>query len=125
MGVALDIGKLKGWLHPPWTFTGMQRNEPLCGFGFALLAMALHRYDSAISASLLLRPLLFCGRMCYSLYLVHYPIVLAISHAAYQLGFRGSTSTMLVTIPVCVAATLAAGWVFHRKVERRFLNPPN
>ncbi|GMV99125.1 MAG: acyltransferase [Candidatus Hydrogenedentota bacterium] len=123
-GILHDLCKLNGWLDPPWVFSGMHRNEPLCAYGFALLALALHRFDSAICALKIAPPLLACGRMCYSLYLVHFPIVLALSHAAFLAGLQSSAWTAFLTIPACVGCTLVAGWLFHMTVERRFLNPP-
>jgi peptidoglycan/LPS O-acetylase OafA/YrhL len=63
---------------------------------------------------------MLCGSICYSLYLV---VVRAVSTAFHRLGLRGDPVTLFVTTPVCVAASLAAALVFHRAVERRFLNP--
>ena len=31
---------------------------------------------------------------------------------------------MFITLPICVAAAVAVGWMFHRLVERHFLNRP-
>ena len=93
-------------------------------FLFALLLMALHRRDRALAASRWMRPLGLCGRMCYSLYLVHWPVVKALSHALYWAGVHGPRATLLVTTPLCLVCSIGAGWVFHRLVERRFLNPP-
>ena len=33
-------------------------------------------------------------------------------------------ATLLGTVPACLAASVAAGWLFHAWVERRFLNGP-
>lgn len=94
------------------------------GFAFAVLISLIHRWDAAIASSKLLRPITWCGVMCYSLYLVHWPIGKAISHLLFANGVRGVMGTLLVTIPVCMIVSLAAAWVFHVLVERRFLNAP-
>jgi peptidoglycan/LPS O-acetylase OafA/YrhL len=95
-------------------------------FAFALLLFALHKRDEAIHTSPWTRPVTFCGVMCYSLYLVHWPVTKAVSHGLYLAGVKGGMLTLLVTIPSCVAASVAVARAFHVLVERRFLNtPPN
>lgn len=89
---------------------------------FALAIALLNRWDAQIIGSKLLRPLSFCGVMCYSLYLVHWPVTKLISHLFYLGGIRGPWSTILVTIPVSGAMSILVAWVFHHTVERRFLN---
>jgi len=69
-------------------------------------------------------PLRWCGVRCYSLYLVHGPVVYVLSRLTVHFGCVSPTATLCVTVPVCVAGSLAAGWAFHRWVEKRFLNPP-
>lgn len=99
-------------------------NEYVAGTFFAILLMALSRWDHRIATARLLRPLAACGTMCYSLYLVHYPITKVISAALFRAGVRGAWPTLLVTIPVATAASCLAAWAFFRVVERRYLNPP-
>ncbi len=47
-----------------------------------------------------------------------------LSRLTVALGFTSPTLTLCVTVPVCVVASLAAGWAFHRWIEKRFLNGP-
>jgi peptidoglycan/LPS O-acetylase OafA/YrhL len=61
--------------------------------------------------------------MCYSLYLVHWPVVQAVGLAVDSLGINNSAGILLIRIPSCVAMTILAGRVFHRLIERRFWNP--
>ena len=92
------------------------------GPAVALAFLALHPFDRWIASSRILRPLKFCGVICYSLYLVHWPIVKFISHSLWLMGMRSASGTLLVTIPLCGAASLLVAWGFHVVVERRFLN---
>lgn len=94
----------------------------LVAAGFALLLVALHRWDAALSGTALTRPFRFCGTICYSLYLVHWPICKAISHSADSAGVQGVPATMLVVVPLCIATSLVAAYAFHIGIERRFLN---
>jgi peptidoglycan/LPS O-acetylase OafA/YrhL len=94
------------------------------GFVFAAALPWLYKVDAPVASSTLLRPILLCGQMCYSLYLVHQIPVKAVSTALYRSGFTGATSTLLITIPASVAVSVALGWAFHVSVERRFLNAP-
>jgi peptidoglycan/LPS O-acetylase OafA/YrhL len=100
--------------------------SPLFFFGpiVALLFLALHPLDRRIVSAPFLRPLTFCGTICYSLYLVHWPIVIFLSRSLYFMGVRSDLGTLLVIIPQCLAASLLVAWGFHLAVERRFLNTP-
>jgi peptidoglycan/LPS O-acetylase OafA/YrhL len=91
---------------------------------FALLLSLLHPWDRRLASARAARPLLFCGQICYSLYLVHWPVVKVVGHGLYLLGIRGDTATVLVTAPVCVTASVLLAWVFFRLCESRFLNAP-
>jgi peptidoglycan/LPS O-acetylase OafA/YrhL len=91
---------------------------------FALLLSLAHPWDGRLVSSPLARPLLFCGTICYSLYLVHWPVVKGISHGLALLGMGGDAATWLLTLPLCLSTAVAAGWAFHRAVEQHFLNAP-
>ncbi len=91
-------------------------------FPFALLLAVLHRYDNVISTARALAPIRFCGRMCYSLYLVHAPLCVLLTWSLYQYGLTSAAQTLLITLPLCLAASLAFGYAFHRLVERHFIN---
>lgn len=91
---------------------------------FALLIVALRRWDATLAESALTRPFRFCGTICYSLYLIHWPICKAISHLWYEADVRGPWASVLVVVPSCMAASVVAGFAFHKLVERHFLNAP-
>jgi peptidoglycan/LPS O-acetylase OafA/YrhL len=56
---------------------------------------------------------------------VHVPVTEVLGWNLYRWGLDTPAEMVLVTVPVVVAASLAAGQLFHRVVERRFLNPPH
>jgi hypothetical protein len=49
-------------------------------------------------------------------------VTLLLSAAIASRGWTGSWFTLVVTIPVCLAASLLLAWPFHAYIERRFLN---
>ena len=91
---------------------------------FAILLLLLHRYDATIANYRPFRPIIFCGTMCYSLYLIHWPVTKFISHLSFILGVNSAVSILALTVPCCIASSIAVGWFFHLHVERRFLNSP-
>jgi peptidoglycan/LPS O-acetylase OafA/YrhL len=62
--------------------------------------------------------------MCYSLYLIHGPVTKVIAHLLCLAGVWEVWGTLLVTFPLCIAGAVAASWMFHLAIERRFLNTP-
>jgi peptidoglycan/LPS O-acetylase OafA/YrhL len=111
--------------HTPFHGVGPHVGE--AGFfacAFALVVSLLHPFDRQLATARVFRPLMFCGMICYSLYLVHWPVCKAIAHGLYMLGVRSNAATLLITVPVGVAASVLLAWGFFRLVERRFLNSP-
>jgi peptidoglycan/LPS O-acetylase OafA/YrhL len=92
---------------------------------FAILLVTLRNWDAKITNTRVFQPLFVCGTMCYSLYLVHQLIVAGISRGFYQNGVTSAWGTLLITVPICLLCSLAAGWLFYQTVERRFLNSPS
>lgn len=99
--------------------------EYAIAFAFAIALLLLHPLDRMMSGSRVLSPVAWCGVMCYSLYLIHWPVCKGISHGAWMLGARSDAITLAVVVPLCMAASVVAGYGFHVFVERRFLNPPS
>jgi peptidoglycan/LPS O-acetylase OafA/YrhL len=97
-------------------------NSFLVAFGFAFLLARVHRWDEAWANSRIVRPFAFCGTLCYSLYLIHWPIAKALSHGLYLLGVQSAVGTLLITLPLCLAVSITVAWLFHLAVERRFMN---
>ena len=96
----------------------------ITGFVFAAALPWLYKFDRQVAASAALKPLLVCGQMCYSLYLVHQIPVKAVTTALFRNGVTGPLSTLFIVIPVSVGVSIGLGWMFHVAVERRFLNSP-
>ncbi len=78
---------------------------------FAWAISLLHRWDQLIVSTKSFWPVTLCGRMCYSLYLVHYSVVRAASHYIYHAGAKDARLTVLITVPICIALLIAAGAV--------------
>jgi peptidoglycan/LPS O-acetylase OafA/YrhL len=106
-----------GWSHEYYSL------ELFASVAFAALLVPLHRFDAAIDRSRWLAPIRFCGVRCYSLYLVHEPISHRVATLLVGKGITGLGATILVTIPVCTAMSVAAGWAFYALVERHFVQP--
>jgi peptidoglycan/LPS O-acetylase OafA/YrhL len=91
---------------------------------FALILMALRPLDGPLQRSRILRPLWLCGAMCYSLYLVHMPVIEIARVLSLHYGFVSATSNTWLTMLMYSATSLAIAWVFYVVVEQRFLNRP-
>lgn len=115
IGLVMRPEKLRGDV-------GNLHQSALAASSFALLIGLIHPWDLRLASATALKPFAFCGTICYSLYLVHWPIVKAISHACQARGLDSLSATLCLTIPLCVISSLAAAWLFHLTVERRFLN---
>lgn len=119
--VMLLAGSAAGTLllrSPRWYFFSEFAEAPI----FALLLIGLLKYDQAILRSAPGRWLAWVGRMCYSLYLIHLPITKATSHVFSTLGFDQGWGALCLNVFTGTAASLLAGYLFHRTIEQRFLN---
>ena len=84
---------------------------PVC-LGAAMLALVSR--DPPLARPLLAnRPLAFVGRISYSTYLYHLPLLLVWNRFAPPLGW--------LSLPALLTLTLLAGWVSYRLVEQPFL----
>jgi peptidoglycan/LPS O-acetylase OafA/YrhL len=110
VGVPLGEGRAEWW------FAGPSWLAP--AFGFSLLIVLIHRWDRRLAGSKVLRPLRLCGLMCYSMYLVHWPICKAISHLVHESGVETSWGILGITVPLCMIASLGAASCVYLAVER-------
>jgi peptidoglycan/LPS O-acetylase OafA/YrhL len=118
----LVIGILNALSDPRQLRQPLNQNY-LAAFSFALVIMGLKRWDDYARTCRILSPIRSCGDMCYSLYLVHWPVVQLVGHALDSLGANTSITILLLRIPFCVATTILVGTIFHRLIERKFWNP--
>ena len=105
---------------PAWWFFDAFAVGPL----FTVLLLALYRWDDRIMQSPWVRPLSICGAMAYSIFLIHPVITMGITQLLVYSGRRDWASTLLIGLPLSLAGSIAAGWVFHSIIERRFMLPP-
>ncbi len=91
---------------------------------FGLILVGFHRWDDAIAGVRRLDPLRLCGRRSYAIYLIHLPVCTVGNEALGALGVAGFWPTALVMVPATTAASVAAGFVFYRWVDRRFTSLP-
>jgi peptidoglycan/LPS O-acetylase OafA/YrhL len=121
------LGALAWSLQAPSKLATPQSNfwqELFVAASFALVIALLQPLDSRLAHTPWLRPLRLAGQRCYSLYLVHVPVVKIVSHAVALAGLRTDLDVLLISAPVGVGLTVALGELFYRQVELRFRNPP-
>lgn len=97
--------------YPQMAFPGFYALAP-CLAAMALIAVG-SQGGSAVTAGLSTRPLVWIGQISYSLYLVHWPILVF---------YRMARGAPIGTAEACglVAASVAAAYVSWRFVERPF-----
>lgn len=98
--------------------------ERFVAFSFALLICVLYPLDKRISGWRILAPITICGQMSYSIYLMHPVITKGISHGFFRAGWTDAWTTCFLVVPICLAASLVVSRLFHRLVERHFINAP-
>ncbi|MFL5241320.1 MAG: acyltransferase family protein [Gemmataceae bacterium] len=127
LGVMLLLAGLVYSCSEPGKLLDPQKNwnqSYLAAFSFALAILALHRFDGVLMRMPALKPIRICGVMCYSLYLVHVPVVGILHASLLYWNLPCDTINPWITMPVYSAAALAASWGFYLLVERRFVNRP-
>ncbi len=125
MDLGLVAGTIWAGTHVAdwWTFPQTLPAFLVAAFPAALLLGWLQPFDDSSKRYAILTPLRWCGARCYSLYLVHGPIANLVSYNLYHAGIISPKATVLITMPVCLLASIIAGWAFYRWVEVRFHNP--
>lgn len=93
----------------------------LCA-GFTLLLLLLRRWDGWLAERSWLRPLAYCGLICYSLYLIHWPFCKVVCGLCWGAGVHSLWGTLLITVPVGIGVSVLAATAFFLVVERRFMN---
>jgi len=117
---AWDLVSVVGWVVL-LVAVGLTRSEKLLAVGpWLVVVLYMAAFRGPLTGRILRnRWLTTIGGMCYSIYLLHYPLMLLIAralHPASALAWAGSAV-------VLVAATLAAGVTFFALVERPCMEP--
>jgi exopolysaccharide production protein ExoZ len=88
-----------------------------CGAALAVLGFAALEKQNRLNVP---RPLQLLGDASYSIYLVHYPLLMAVAPITYKVWTHARGP---VTIPFLVMAILAigTGWLVHLWIERPLL----
>jgi peptidoglycan/LPS O-acetylase OafA/YrhL len=108
-----------------WATSGEERHIDEYLFvacAFALVLGWLRSLDTRIVQARLTQPFFWCGKRSYSIYLTHYPVVVALAAVLHHAGLDTPALWLAGVLPLCVAVAVCCGWVFHILVERHFLN---
>lgn len=93
------------------------------GSAFGCVLIGLHRWDSLIATRAWIRPVAYCGQMCYSMYLIHMPVVLLVRATLRQARIETFGRNLAIAVPIATIATIVISRGFYLIVERRFVNP--
>ena len=115
LAAAIAVAVRQGWIS-------FDPNAYAVGSVFAVIILLAHPWDRQTFAAPVLRPLRFCGAICYSLYLIHVPVVMVCTHILLQFVDNTAANVGLIILPACFAGAILAAWIFHLLVERRFMN---
>jgi peptidoglycan/LPS O-acetylase OafA/YrhL len=91
---------------------------------FGLLLTGLYRIDGHLANHPWLQPLAWYGKMSYSVYLTHFPVVVALGFVLSEIGTKADWFAAAVTVPLSIAISIPLGRAFHLSVERHFMNKP-
>jgi peptidoglycan/LPS O-acetylase OafA/YrhL len=109
---------LVGVLGPVWIFQHLYWVDLIASVPFGLLLVALARSMPPIAVHLLNGTIgRALGRVSYSLYLVHVPIVVFVSHWISQLDHSAPLHHFMLTVAVAGPLCLITSWVLTVLVE--------
>lgn len=111
-----------------WLYAWMFKSEfamflsVACAYGAIL--MILYNDDQTLSQTRLIRPLMRCGRISFSLYLVHLPVCELLKHTVLASVLKSYWGVVLVATPIAMAASVLVATMFYLVVESRFTSSP-
>ena len=91
----------------------------LYGIAAGVMILSLGALENQRRLSVVPRPLVLLGAASYSIYLIHFTVVVGLVKAAHAAGVTGRAGIFLV--PVITALATVAGLALHRSVERPVL----
>lgn len=84
----------------------------------------LKPWDQQIATHPYVQPLNWCGKISYSIYLTHFPVVVFFSCLLATWGVSADGWVVLIVTPLALALSLGFGYLFYLAVERHFVNQP-
>lgn len=96
--------------------------EMTCCASFGAVLVPLKAWDGWFRDGRRISPLMKCGLISYSLYLVHWPFCKVISAGLWGAGCRSLPATLGVTVPICIVVSLGVAALYFYLVERRFIH---
>ncbi|MBV9852398.1 MAG: acyltransferase [Armatimonadetes bacterium] len=94
------------------------------GVLYAILVVAASRPDGVLHRALSARWIVTLGVFSYSVYLIHEPLVVALSGWATRRHVIGPAMAAF-DLALLLPLMLGLGYVFHRLFERPFMSPPD
>lgn len=115
-GLAAMIAILYGFTEFTGTAAERWRSAWFVAGCTAVLMFAAHRFDRELASWAPLRPLHAIGVRCYSVYLVHWPIVKAAS--SLPILTSGPIGSQFTVVVVSCGATCIVAWPFYQHIEQ-------
>jgi peptidoglycan/LPS O-acetylase OafA/YrhL len=119
-----DLVSFAGW---PLLFVVLYRwRGSLLAFTLPCAVVLLYcaAFRGSISSALFRnRSLITIGGMCYSIYLLHYPLLVLLTRVTRHLVWGSFNTQVLLQIAWCTPVLLAFGLVFYVAVERPCMEP--
>lgn len=84
-------------------------------FGFAAILWGAYRFEDIVNSWRIVQWLRFLGTFSYSIYLVHFSLIMALSRGLFS---RVKGIPWFVEVVLLVLVSLASGWAFYEMVEK-------
>ncbi len=121
MAFAVALVPASGLGLEPWGAAVIR--DPVFGLAFFTLIHQCVLWEGAGfgAASRVVDAIARVGVWSYAIYLIHAPLLPAVKHVLLRVGVEHP----VLVVAARIALSLCAGYVFHRLVEVRFMNPPS
>ncbi|WP_394821310.1 acyltransferase family protein [Pendulispora albinea] len=106
-----------------WCFLGaLTEHTPLAKLSYPVVTFVLYiaAFRGTVVRTILRSPLLTAiGGMCYTIYLLHYPLISIVGRVTARLAVRGAyLTTLAVQLPIYVGAILFVSALYFRAIEQ-------
>ncbi|MBV9524151.1 MAG: hypothetical protein JO010_15220, partial [Alphaproteobacteria bacterium] len=118
-GAALFVGTAVIELHGGYDFL---ESWPTLGYGLgaALMIFAIASLEDGHRIVRVPAPLVFIGAASYSIYLVHFTVVVGLVKAAHAIGLTEWSQVLPLSLATATTAVMA-GFAFHLAAERQLV----